>query len=140
MREIEFRGKAKHNNEWVYGFYSPLIWYPSLTQTPSIKTFKGGDMEINPETLGQYTGVKDKNGTKIFEGDIVKYCIHTKGYEHLDKNYIVEFSFGGFRLRENLFDEFSDYVDNDSVDWDRCEVIGNIYDNPELLEVNNAQN
>lgn len=127
MREIEFRGKAKHNNEWVYGFYSPLIWYPSLEQTPSIKTFKGGDMEINPETLGQYTGLTDKNGKKIFEGDIV---IITEDGCMNGFIGIVEYNKSCFDLKN--IEDYDVYEGLEYYEEKQLEVIGNIYDNCEL--------
>ena len=134
MREILFRGKSKHNDEWVNGFYSPLIWYPSLEQTPSIKTFKGGDMEINPETVGQYTGLTDKNGTEIFEGDIVRingwwYASGPAGYK---KNMTVV----KYDNEVCGFTPMCNYDTDCGVfhSAEECEVIGNVFDNPELLE------
>lgn len=131
MREIEFRIRHREK-EWFYGVPLTQIRNGSI----GFKSFDNSyyDLFADAETLGQYSEIKDRKGSKIYEGDIVRYCIHTKGCEDLDKNYVVEYSFGGFRLREDLYDEFSDYVDNDSIDWDRCEVVGNIYDNPELIK------
>ena len=155
MREIEFRAKNFVNDEWqwVYGYYAPVYLFEKdgeenhtycivsdkcIGRTEmlgcGVQSGLPAHYLIKQETLGQYSEIKDRKGSKIFEGDIVKYCIHTQGCEDLDKNYVVEYSFGGFRLREDLYDECSDYIDNDSVDWDRCEIIGNIYDNPELIK------
>ena len=137
MREIIFRGKSKNNNEWIYGFYSPLIWYPSFKQTPSIKTFKGVDMEINPETLGQYTGIKDKNGTKIFEGDILCMTFKDEWANNEERKvyYFIKFNDGMFAT---FYYDFLDEVEEDRlcealIEVDKLEVVGNIYDNPQLL-------
>lgn len=152
-REIEFRAKDLYG-KWVYGFYSPRIWFPSLEQTPNIKTFTGSDIEIDVKTLGQYTGLKDKNGTKIFEGDVVKFfgmigkvisqcgsfgicfddCVD---YEKFDKftQKRVGNNFSGVCC-DNFISIYEIWWNLNNLDdyLYEVEIIGNIYDNPRLLE------
>ena len=77
-REIEFRGKSEDNNKWVYGDYIRLVlggnihWY--------IKPFDGKKIEVQPKTIGQYTGKRDSSGYKVFEGDKVTYQDHSGTY------------------------------------------------------------
>ena len=138
MREILFRGKRVDNGEWIVGYLFRLS--EELNPFIMIKN-RSESHEVFPETVGQYTGLTDKNGTKIFEGDIVciRYrngeicCIGDVQFSHgvygaewlgTKKNKSMV---GGWGQLHNLR-RFDDDIIND------IEVIGNIYDNPELLE------
>lgn len=156
MRDILFRGKRKDNGEWVEGFYSQFHNRPTINEPNSHQIFElidegiklfgtsiGGFWRIvDPETVGQYTGLKDKNGKKIFEGD---YWVDT------DENdvFVVEFRDGQFcfvtygvrgALMEYGWDEiaggFGECDCEPMTDYiiENIEINGNIHDNPELLK------
>ena len=155
MREILFRGKRTDNGKWAYG-YLFCIWertYLCWGTTNDVPNMK----EVIPETVGQYTGLTDRNGKKIFEGDIVRY----NTYDDFDCQSVVKFgeynqdgSAGeysaskciGFYVDVDNFtcpdlceygsNCFSNYLKQQNIlEVARyCEVIGNIHDSPELLE------
>jgi uncharacterized phage protein (TIGR01671 family) len=119
MREILFRGKLKCDGEWVEGYYlkkEENKHYMVDKQEPFYST--PYFYEVIPETVGQYTCLTDKNGKKIFEGDIVTNSCGIKE--------TVEF----YKGRYYPFIAFPEY---NCWDEKECEVIGNIHDNPELL-------
>ena len=131
MREILFRGKLKDKDEWIgewiEGIYCPCYWdlYMRRVEKPRIIILSnkgktdGLWREVIPETVGQYTGLTDKNGKRIFEGDIVRY--------EDDIGYVI---YNGDDARF-LVDSPNMYI---SMDYsNEFEVIGNIHDNPELL-------
>lgn len=123
MREILFRGKF--GDEWKYGYLT--IEPQGLAIKEPYECGASHIWCIDPETVGQYTGLKDKNGTKIFEGDICSFCNTDGGLT----NYEVLWFGRKWVVREAS----SNVVDN--LDLSFCEysvAIGNIYDNPELLE------
>ena len=143
MREIEFRGKRLSDREWIYGYYVSYDAGEASRKHEIIFTTGNWDY-VDPETVGQYIGLKDKNGNKIYDGDIVT----SKKYPFQDEekhNYHgiicwLEDALGwcvtlmlvnseklgiSHGIRESL-EEYMDY---------QLEVIGNIHDNPELLEV-----
>ena len=157
MREILFRGKRTDNGEWVYGNlvrgcdekYAYIVEFGNAELCRNY-------VNVSPETVGQYTDLKDKNGTKIFEGDIVQYLT----YDDFDCQSVVKFgeykqdgSYGEYGARiclgfyvevdnftcpdwcENEPECFSDYQKQQNIleIANECEVIGNIHDNPELL-------
>ncbi len=137
MREILFRGKTKESGEWVQGYFvyaksdfdSEECREADIIPHDTDRVYKG---EYNvvfpciPKTIGQYTGLIDKNGKKIFEGDIV----NIEYPETTVKKCVIEYvgaSFVGSTLADNW--ELDGYYS--------LEVIGNIHDNPELLEGEN---
>ena len=129
-REILFRGKRIDNGEWVFGDLRHIFYgecYPHIVDNSNGLNNSVCGLEVDPATVGQFTGLTDRNGVKIFEGDIVNYNCEP-GYVGFDKEnaeFLIFFSkwTAGF----------------DSIYCDRnAEVIGNIYDNPELLEVNES--
>lgn len=129
MREILFRGKTK-NSEWVEGSYVDAYEATYIFEKDIIQHFQ----EVIPETVGQYTGLTDKNGTKIFEGDIAKF-------NRFESDYVGKIVFNdktaGFELWWNVmagaYGEKATYKANLSV-CDKLEVVCNIHDNPELLK------
>lgn len=131
-RDIEFR--AKNNlGEWVYGYVAVVeLWSGfSVWKIFNADNSKEGT-PIDPKTLGQYTGVKDKRDFKIYEGDVVTAWIETTpNYYNPDDNiHLVK---GEVFLDVGCF-LFGDgyYLDGDHI-WG-LEIIGNIHDKPELLE------
>lgn len=125
MREILFRGKF--GNEWKYGFLS--IEPKGLVIKEPYKNESSNVWHIDADTVGQYTGLTDKNGTKIFEGDIVKYgdTVHNVVFEQ--RNGTAYFGLVYSTLETLSFGYYQDLK--------QIEVIGNIYDNPELLKGEN---
>lgn len=123
MREILFRGKGTHGHKtgkWVYGNYAKDFWGINH-KGYGILPIEGGYNEVDPETVGQYTGLTDNNGTKIFEGDIVEFKEENGEivYDEKQAMFIVN------------FDTWC--TDFDHIYPFELEIIGNIHDNPELL-------
>ena len=152
MREILFRGKRLDNGEWVEGWYQPettIKHWNGIQETVGVTiAYKAEDgfLEdtlVDPSTVGQYTGLTDKNGKRIFEGDIVQYqfdnddCPFPK--KRTDK-IIGKIFFSDFRASFSVTAgrNGSDMVNNDLFKYvqngNRVGVIGNIHDNPELLK------
>ena len=127
MREILFRAKRKDNGEWAYG-YLYGIWeqrYICWWMTNNVPEMR----EVIPETVSQYTGLTDKNGNKIWENDVVN-CPSEECYGKISWNESESGFFFCILLEDGRFDEehIYDYVDD-------LEVIGNVFDNADLLEV-----
>lgn len=126
MREILFRGKNKLNGDWVYG---DLRNYEKTGAKAIFSHELLFRVEIDPKTVGQDTGLKDKNGNSIFDGDI---CRNIKTKEILSVAW--HGTMAGFvwskRKEESYLFDFGALFRA----FDKCEIIGNIHDNPELLE------
>ena len=138
MREILFRGKKTWDGLWVYGM--PTYTYDmSGSRDKSIQAIiqSGNIVEsmVNPFTFGQYTGLKDKNGNKIFEGDIIEIeDIYGLYLHNPNTRNVIEFYNGSFILRHILDKYASDDSFHLSSNNEDSIIVGNIHDNPELLK------
>lgn len=153
MREILFRGKRVDNGEWVYGylFASKMSGAFILSSQIDIRGNRSGGMtmrdkltqhEVDPATVGQYTGLKDKNGKEIYEGDVMQtyfsFAPGDAGYGVSQRPFVVKWeqgrtAFRAFKPKTNSR-HILDTVDFFEMQSKIYEVIGNIHDNPELLE------
>ena len=150
MREILFRGKRSDTGEWIYG---------DLRQDKDLETaYIGGwdyftadyalqrepfEYPISPETVGQYTGLTDKNGNRIFDGDVLKMEIKSNYINPLQAPLVFigvcKFKDGafGFSKQRAGIEEFTAFSSTTyNVEF---EIIGNIHDNADLLGENNAK-
>lgn len=122
MREIKFRGKRLDNGEWVYGDLHIRTPFPHIHSEIDY-----GKVNIDPHTVGQFTGLHDKNGKEIYEGDVVVIDGIIRGYVRYNARY--------WRYEIAAADE---PLENERIPSGRPEkcwmVIGNIHDNPKLLK------
>lgn len=149
MREIKFRGKIKDDLSWWYG---SLVYFPDSQSYHIIPcgACKNGEVicnfvEVQKDTIGQFTGIRDIDGTEIYEGDILCYGNPDSEWEfdrfpfeiaHDNPPYIVKWYVEGFPLicTANNGVEGFDYTDEATLVNNNFKVIGNIHDNPELIK------
>ncbi len=138
-REILFRAKMWDESKWVCGTFSyeeggvPKIY--ELVWDENYHTYVPEDCDIIPESLGEYTGLTDRNGVKIFEGDIIRYCPVRDGEV---KTGCVSWSENNGAYIIEVMDGSVDAFWVHTVIFGKCEIIGNVHDNPELLEGGDA--
>jgi len=144
MRDIKFRGKT-YSGEWVIGNYSVSSFHYDLDnpgrKIHSIMT-ENALHNIDPETLGQYIEQHSKDGDDIYEGDVVEskdviiFCLNeyiTECKACVYGHGVVEWNSPNFRIKRLNGSEFYDPM-GDRFEWSELRVIGNMWDNPELLK------
>ena len=143
MRTIKFRGRcakdSRYAGEWVYGACVQCEKSDDVLIVAAINDRCSCSYHVEPDSVGQFTGLHDKNGEEIYEGDILQWGLHGLEKEAKIKQ-VVEFRFGAFGYVCDSIDTFVSYIGNTNFNFwakgtdERFEVIGNIHDNPELLK------
>lgn len=137
-REILFRGKRKDNEEWAYGYFVKDVYGEAIYPINPIQDgFPNEITDVDPDTVGQFMGLTDKNGNKIFEGDILRkwksyYVSNKADIEYVPTSITDVATMAEFPLFWLENEDFGDERDGfeDAEEW---EIIGNIHDNPELI-------
>lgn len=140
-REIKFRGKRLDGQGWAFGSYIEAELQNGIAH--EIIPYKRGEpvVEVDPDTVGQFTGVKDKNGMRIFEGDVIECLdsfdgpIRYRVEFRPEKGYFALFLIkGGDPWAIKVGNPDVGYICQSHIDkWSKY-IIGNIHDNPDLLE------
>ena len=138
MREILFRGIRKDTHEWVYGFYCE--YFDGKRNVPCVSVVDTHVItgalcyEVVPETVGQYTGLTDKNGNRVFEGDIVKLTINRDYIFSVD--WVNDCGMYCLKCLNRHPKHNFEALDTDFTvfNGDETEIIGNIHDNADLLK------
>lgn len=121
MREILFRAQRTMNNEWVEGYYSEYSYELGRGNFICDSDF---DYTVYPETVGQFTGLTDKNGKRVFEGDIISFGLR-----------VCVVIYDAENARYMFYENGRHKLDGFNVETMKLkEIIGNIHDNPELLK------
>lgn len=136
MREIKFRGKSKKDGKWLYGYlgeskfkilnteYSERVIFDNVWEFNSDNcAFIVKDLAVDPETIGQFTGINDINNNSVYEGDLVRVMI-----AYTPAIFQVLYAGGAFCLADK------DGLVRYGLDDMKCEVVGDLWDTPELLE------
>src|SRR5690348_8912819 len=123
-REIKFRGQMLNTQIWVYGYLYEDETGSYIKESKENKRF-GTGFEVDPKSVGQYTGLKDKNGNEIYEGDIMKFPFYSQAFEIVWNNDGCYY--------EGIYHDGSDDFAMCKSEAEASEVIGKIYENPELL-------
>lgn len=137
MREILFRGKRLDSGEWVDGSLH-IEWGEARKDGSRNKDYRilgmrGECYYVDPDTVGQFTGLLDYFGNRIFEGDIVEGPCHS-AWRHDTQRCVVAYGRYGFECRHHIDGLDSDYYKYKVLFSRKVEVIGNIHDNKELLD------
>lgn len=133
-RQIKFRGKRADTGEWIFGYYLEFSLCDGEGRCSYIKVDGCQPIKVDPDTVGQFTGLLDKNGKEIYEGDIARF---TSSYEKQGYHTIVTNSYIGV-IALNKYFQTCIMVGGKEYHIDNCtlhgEVIGSAHDNPELLK------
>lgn len=130
-RTIKFRGKCKSDGQWLYGYYLVNRGLHYIVQDGIQSPFATPeDFEIDPDTLGQFTGASDIQGNEIYEGDIIEVPTDKECSREL-----VSFNkrVSAFMLSNGKVKGFTSFLDEAWVKIFKFRVVGNIYDNPKLI-------
>ena len=134
MRETLFRGKRIDDDKWTYGYLFKcwdrcyLLW--GMNGDNPIKE------EVVPETVGEYAGLTDKNGKRIFEGDIVRFDYVNDEGNDAHEDFLIFFEEGAFRAQYLENPKVAPNTLHDDIAIDEGYVVGNRWDNRELLNEN----
>ncbi len=147
MREILFRGKRTDNGEWVYGIPARFRKIDNVIRVTMIPEIDGEHVMsecacVDPDTVGQVTGLSDNEGNNIFEGDVISFCADIFDGDFATNSYVgsVLYEDGEFFIRATVENGkpisgryFS--IAETLVEDEEARVVGNIHDNPELLQI-----